>query len=225
LSVTKEREMTVGSLIIRLALMGAVLSGLEGCQSVGNKLVHHSVAAKEPEVLVRPLRPCYERPRLAIYYFFSPPYAAGAVDVLTTAYSQELVRSGLFRQVAVVRQVTPENMDVLDISRADIRDFDLVLRAKIVYLLAGTGASTTELAVEVQMVDVSPQMLRWYVKQRAVSEPGPDIDLIWGTIEGKPAVPYRVLAEALAKQFTRIITPSDKESQDIPVKSPSKDGK
>jgi hypothetical protein len=206
--------------IVEVALASIVLLSIGGCQSPGGGLIHHPVELKEPEVFVSPIAQYYDRPRLAILYFFAPPYARGAVDVVTTAYTQALVRSGLFRQVAVLKQTAPEDMSVLDVSSVSAQDYDLVLRGKIDYLLAGTGASRNELAAEVQLVAVSPPTLRWYVKQQAASVPGSDTDLIWSTIPGQPAVSYQVLAESLAKQFAELIIPSGNDTQPVPVKSP-----
>jgi hypothetical protein len=74
--------------------------------------------------------------------------------------------------------------------------------SKIDYVMYGSGASPTQLETEARILEVVSGATLWHFRQRAYSEPGPDIDLFWHTFPGKNAQPYQVLGEALAEQLS-----------------------
>jgi hypothetical protein len=82
----------------------------------------------------------------------------------------------------------------------------------LLYMMDGTGAMTTELAVRIRILDARTGRVLWDLKQNARSQPGHDIDLVWNTISREPAQRCLAMADCLAQRFTEyLVGPLDKE--------------
>ena len=132
-------------------------------------------------------------------HFSAPPYAAGAVDEMTSIFWQELLKSGIFAQIELIPHGTGSAEEALWLARS--ARCDLVMQSAIVYLLDGSGAQPTRIRVSTRILDVRTGTALWVLGQEALSQPGQDIDLFWTTISGKPAQRASTLAKTLAEQF------------------------
>lgn len=187
--------MAIGVLVL---LTGTLFS------SCSRTILSLSNTTDTAEVFVQPAFGTDLRTRIAVLPFLAPNYGVEAGNVVTEAYYQELLRAGGFRQVTLVREIAP-TLPHLPAWQM-LKDYDLVLQGQILYLLSGTGNMPTQLQVEVRIVDVSRGTMAWYVKQKCVSQPGKDVDLVLKEVSGQPAQTYRDLAVVLARKFVQVIT-------------------
>jgi hypothetical protein len=186
------------------SLLLALLLVATGCGSSVRSRLGQATTTDTAEVYLQPPFGTAQRTKLAVLPFRAPAYAADTGNVVTEAYYQELLRSGGFRQVTLVRELphTQRHLPPWQV----LKDFDLLVQGEVVYVLSGTGSSPTQLQVEVRIVDVARGTMSWYLKQQCVSQPGHDVDLILNTVPGEPAKPYQSMAAVLARKFVQIIT-------------------
>ena len=222
-SLGKEREMRQISSGWRLALIVGLLLLQAGCLSTPINKLTEPRNSTEAQVFLKPAFLSHQRTKLAIYPFSHPQYAPGTGNVVTREFYQELLRSGLYRQVAMSNQIPGDPKNIL--ISTELKDYDSVMRGKIVHLLAGSGNTPSQLTVEIQIMTVNSGALVWFVRLDANSETGEDIDLVWHTYPGQGVQPYQALARALAQELVKVMTPPpEPETQSVPVKSPlSKD--
>ena len=93
----------------------------------------------------------------------------------------------------------------------EARDATLAMVPSLLYMMDGTGGMPTKLVVRSRILDARTGRVLWDVKQSACSEPGPDIDLAWNTIEGEPAQRCRVIADCLAQRFAGFLVSRSKK--------------
>ena len=100
--------------MIRVAGLWVVLFGMllnTGCVSSVTSPFTRPVNTVSMEVFMGPALISGQRTKLVIIPFSSPPYAPHAGRVITVAFYQELMKSGLFSQVAISEQVTDPNRE------------------------------------------------------------------------------------------------------------------
>lgn len=184
---------------------------LPGCASTFRAVSSRSVDCSPASVFARADTQSYNRSRLGVFQFNAPFYAAATSPELTTIYWQELIRSGVFKQVVVIEH----NVD--SVSQAiwwgQHERCDLIMLPELVYTLDGSGALTNRIEVNVKLIDTRSGRLLWYFAQTASSRPGPDLDFGWTTIAGKPAKSYRYLARTLAWQAAQLLLPPPPTTQ------------
>lgn len=203
----------------KLLLVAAVLMSHAACATTPMSMLTQPRTSMETQVFLKPAFISHHRPSLVVYPFSHPHYAPGTGRIITQEFYQELLRSGLYRQIALSSQVPADPQDSL--ITTELKDYDLAMRGKIVHLLAGSGNTPSQLTVEIQIMTVYTGTLVWFVRLEANSETGADIDLIWHTFEGQGALPYQVLARALAQRLVKVMTPPpETETPVTPVKSP-----
>ncbi len=152
------------------------------------------------EVLIHADPLVFRRAKLAVLPFDAPDYAAGVGTRIAAIYVQELLRRGAFAQPMAMPYSAGSDEEAILMARRE--NFDLVMRSQIEYLLDGSGAMPTHLDTNVRILDVRSGRTLWSLKQKAFSEPGPDVDLFWTTFSGSPAQRYELLSKALAEQFS-----------------------
>lgn len=200
-------------------MTGAMLMSQTGCASTPLTLLTAPRTSMESQVFLRPAFIGHHRSKLVIYPFTHPRYAPRTGTLVTQEFYQELLRSGLYRQIVLASQIPRHAGETSNTSGFD--DYDLAMRGKIVHLLAGSGNTPSQLTVEVQIMSAATETLVWYVRLDGTSETGVDIDLVWHTYEGQGALPYQALARALAQQLVKVMTPpAEPETQTVPRKSP-----
>jgi hypothetical protein len=195
-----------------------VLLTASGCATTVRDQWAHAVTSDAAEIFMRPAFGTEQRARLAILPFKAPAYAAGAANLVTESYFQELLRGGTFRHVTLIRDLPPGANGVIPWEQ--LQDYDLVLQGEILYLMAGTGSMPTQLRVEVRIIDVSRRTLAWYLRQQSSSRPGEDLNLIWRTVPGEPARPYQEMATVLGRQLAQLLVPPDPSLEAKPGVAP-----
>ncbi len=200
-------------------VMAGILLLQAGCVSTPMSMLTEPRNFMQVQVFLKPPVANHQRPKLVIYPFTHPQYAPGTGNRVTHEFYQELLRSGLYRQIALSSQLSSDPKEI-SIS-TELKDYDLAMRGKIVHLLAGSGITSSQLTVEIQIMTVYSGALVWFVRLDATSETGTDIDLVWHTYSGQNAQPYQALARALAQQLVKVMTPPpEPETQSVPMKSP-----
>jgi hypothetical protein len=200
-------------------VMAGILLLQAGCVSTPMSMLTEPRNSMQVQVFLKPPVANYQRPKLVIYPFTHPQYAPGTGNRVTHEFYQELLRSGLYRQIALSSQLSSDPKEIL--ISTELKDYDLAMRGKIVHLLAGSGITPSQLTVEIQIMTVYSGALVWFVRLDATSETGTDIDLVWHTYSGQNAQPYQALARALAQQLVKVMTPPpEPETQSVPMKSP-----
>jgi hypothetical protein len=201
----KECEMRQEDLACRLVTITGLLLILTGCVSAPLNKLTESRNATEAQVFVKPAFITKQQGKLVIYPFSHPVYAPGTGHRVTHEFYQELLRSDLYRQIVLSKQISSEARET--VISTDLKDFDLAMRGKIVHLLAGSGNTPSQLTVEIQVMNVVSGVLVWFVRLEGTSEVGADVDLIWHTFPGQSAQPYQSVARALAQQLVKLMTP------------------
>lgn len=192
-----KRHIISSMLIACLSL--PLLGLLSGCFSMINVKTQESLSVQPMEVFIRGDASRHPYLRLLVFPFTPPVYAPGTGAEVAWAYQQELLRQVVFGQVELSTEPPQNREDALWQARQ--KGFDVVLFATITYLLDGSGAQPSRLEVETQILEARTGRTIWYLRQKAVSSPGPDVDMTWTVYSGQPARPYRALARDLAEQL------------------------
>lgn len=141
----------------------------------------------------------YSMDSACLFRFTAPHSMAAASPMLTSAFEERLVQSAPFARITMV-PVTVDS-DAQAIWYARKKGCPIAILPSLLYMMGGAGGMPTKLVVRIRILDAVTGQLLWDVKQRAWSNPGPDIDLTWNTIVGAPAQRCRVLAACLAQRF------------------------
>jgi len=188
--------------LLLLAGLGCVLSG---CAATFRAESRRPIEDAALEVFVRADGNRYRSAKIGIFSFSAPSYAAAAEYELATIYWQEILRSGLFKQVVLIPHRVESDGEAIWWGRRE--RCDLIMMPQIVHMIDGSGALTNRLEVGVRILDTRSGQLLWAFRQKASSNPGPDIDLYWTTIAGQSAQGYRNLARLLARQTPQALLP------------------
>lgn len=191
-------------LLSGVSIVFLIFGVLTGCATSMRAESDRPVLCAPLEILIEANPLVFQRAKLAVLPFETPDYAPGAGMGAAEAYVQELLRTAAFAQSIVVPYHVKSDEEAVLSARRD--GFDLVMRSSILYLLDGSGALPTHLETSIRVLDVRSAKTLWYLKQKAYSEPGPDVDLFWTTLSGNPAQRYEMLAKALAEQFSTYMT-------------------
>jgi hypothetical protein len=203
----------------RLAGMIGLLMILTGCVSAPMNKLTESRNTTEAQVFLKPALISQQQGKLVIYPFSHPHYAPGTGHEVTHEFYQELLRSGLYREVVLSKQISINPKETL--ISTELKDFNLAMRGKIVHLVAGSGNTTSQLAVEIQIMNTLSGVLVWFVRLDATSETGETVDLVWSTFPGQGSQPYQALARALAQQLVKLmIPPPENQALVTPPRSP-----
>lgn len=192
---------TVMSLCL-VALVGMVA----GCVTQMRGVSGRPVVVQPLDIILQTDATNFGLAKVGILPFTSPHYAPGIGKGVTETYWQELMQGGVFRSFVRLPQVVKNEQDALWWGRHD--NCDLVIWPTVTYLLDGTGGLPTHLHTAIQILDVRSGTPLWIINQKAYSEPGPDIDLVWHSLPGSPAQRHSALTKALAEQFSGYFTDS-----------------
>ena len=186
----------------------AYLLGMTGCSTVTDFRRTQPVQIAVPDVISW-LCPGPHRHRILGIMAFDVPLGFEPAGVrLAKIYRDVLVREQTFHQVVLWPAEAPKVWsDVRE--AAATRRFDLLLVGHVRKLDVGSGAITTRINLEVQVLDVQTGKRLWDVYQEAVSWPQPDVDLFWHVATGGRAGDYEKLAWALADQFAELLSPKE----------------
>ena len=190
-------------------LLVLFLGTASGCATSIKGGTSRPVLSEPLDIMVRSDVEKYATARLGIFPFQAPPPLEGAVQEVTEAYRNEMVRGGVFRQVTMFPRRVAADEDAVWVGRRE--GCELVMLGSIRSLVDGTGALPTQLNTEIRILDVRTGREVWSVVQRASSNPGPDVDLYWTTFVGAPAQRYRQMARTLAGQFLKFLMESGME--------------
>ena len=147
---------------------------------------------------------------VCLFPFITTPEMAAASASLTSAFQTRLAQRGPFREVRTLPYEVKSDSEALWYARNE--GCTLVMRPSLLYMMDGTGAMPTELVLRTRILDARTGQVLWDLKQKARSEPGPDIDLTWNTFTGEPAQRCRVMADCLAQRFAEyLVQPLVKE--------------
>lgn len=205
-----------GDFACRIVAITGMFMLLGGCATSSLNQLTEATNSVETQVFLKPAFINRQQGRLVIYPFTHPLHAPGTGHRVTHEFYQELLRSDLYREIVLSKQMS--NAPGQTLISTHLGSFDLAMRGKIVQLLAGSGNTPTQLTVEIQIINVSTGALIWFVRLEGASEVGESIDLVWHTFPGQSAKPYQSIARALAQQLVKVMTPPP-ESQ-IPASAP-----
>jgi hypothetical protein len=188
------------------------LGGLSGC--IASRMHAESGRSVQAgmEVLVNSAIDLHKMNTVGMFPFTSPAEMADDREKITTAFEEQLLRIRPFHGVRQLPYSVKADSEALWYGRSE--GCDLVMIPQIVYLMDGTGAMPTELVIRTRILDVRSGMTLWDIKQRAVSEPGMDIDLAWASISGEPARRYQYLADHLARLFADFLAKDGKKNEE-----------
>lgn len=200
----------------RVRLLGAISLILAafagGCIATQLKAVSKRPIHASMEVFARAPIEHYVMDTLCMCPFTSPPQMPAAPPWLTSTFQTRLVQRGPFRQIRALPYPVKSDSEALWYARKE--GCELVMRPSLLYMSDGTGAMPTELVVRTRILDARTGELLWDLKQSALSEPGPDVDLTWNTLIGQPARRCSVLADCLAQRFAEfLVRPLRKEKR------------
>lgn len=164
------------------------------------------VGCSSPEVLALEPLSAYIHKTMGVASFSTPAHAAGAADWLNRVYLEKLFQEGPFTRIKPLDLSAASMEDAIRLGRRE--QCDLILVPEVVSLMESSGAMPTELQVRIRLLEVDTGRLLAGIRQRATSEPGADIDLVWNILEGQPALRFGQLAEMLAVQHARFLSSS-----------------
>jgi hypothetical protein len=206
LKYASERRTVETSIPLRLMGVIALILALccnGGCIATRLKATSNRPVDASMEVFVRASIEQHTMDGVCLFPFTSPPEMAAASDYLTNAFQTRLVQRRPFREIRTLPYEVKSDSEALWYARNE--GCTLAMRPSLVYMMDGTGAMPTELAVRTRILDARTGQVLWDIKQNALSEPGYDIDLTWNTITGEPAQRRRVMADCLAQRFAEYL--------------------
>jgi len=124
---------------------------------------------------------------------------------MAQAYCEALLAAGMFGGVSV-----PADGGLEEATASAPAGADLVVRGKVVQLVAGSGALSEHVDLHVWVTEVRTGTVLWWVEQSAFSAPRPDVDFFWNVLPGGGAASYVRLTRVLADQFVDLL--SEKEA-------------
>lgn len=188
-----------------LLLVAGIPLSISGCASTFRAESTRPVQCAPPEVFTRVDGGSYRSAKLGIFPFRAPSYASEIENELSVIYWQEILRSGVFKEVILIPQQVEGVDEAIWWGRRE--KCSLIMMPQLVYMIGGSGALTNRLEVGIRVLDTQSGRLLWDFRQKASSNPGADIDLYWTTIPGKSAQGYRTLARSLAQQTSIAFLP------------------
>ena len=185
-------------------LLGAFVLLLAICSSSGCLWTQLKETSSRPveagmEVFVQASILQHSMDRICAFPFSAPPEMAAATAQFTSAFQARLLQRRPFRDVKALPDEVKSDAEALWYARSE--GCELAMVPVLLYMMDGTGGMPTKLVVRIRILDARTSSVLWDIKQSAYSEPGPDIDLDWNTIEGQPAQRCRVIADCLAQRF------------------------
>ena len=188
--------------IFILSFLGAAV----GCSTAFRANSSRPIHVEPLDVMLQTDAASFGLANVGIFPFAAPRYALEAGKELADLFSGELLRTGMFRRLILIPRDVKTHEEAIWWGRHE--SCDLVIKPEITYLLDGSGGLPTQLQTSIVILDVRSGKPLWSLRQKAYSEPGPDVDLFWTTIPGSPAQRYRLLAGALAEQFSGYLSSS-----------------
>jgi hypothetical protein len=189
-----------------------VLSSLSACLASRMRSQDNGRPVKAGmEVLAHSAIGPHQMNTIGLFPFSSPPEVADSCEKITTDFQEQLLQKRPFREVRLLPYSVKSDAEALWYGRNE--GCDLVMIPMILYLMDGTGAMPTKLAIRTRILDVRTGKTLWDLKQNALSEPGLDIDLTWTTISGEPAQRYYCLADNLARRFADFLVQPENNGQ------------
>jgi hypothetical protein len=173
------------------------------CCTLVSTLSFRGVECDPPEVIAWVPLSSYSGKSVCVFKFDVPVHAKGAAEWLSRIYIEKLMQEGPFRSVRPLEANVSADGEAIRLGHAE--QCDLVILPTVVSLIESSGAMPTELKVDVRLLDVAMSRLLIRVGQRAASEPGQDIDLVWSIVEAQPALRTHQLAQRLALQYARLL--------------------
>lgn len=195
----------------RILLLLLVAGMPTGCASTFRTEAARPVDCASVNIFARAESRCFGFATIGILPFKTPFYADPVARDLAAIYQQELMASGVFRQVVMIPHKVADENEALWWGRHE--QCSLIMLAEVVYLLDGSGVLSNRLDINVKILDARSGQLLWDFLQSAGSHPGEDIDLGWTTISGKHAKGRRDLARGLAQQASRLLMPPPPPTQ------------
>jgi hypothetical protein len=187
----------------RLASLALLVASLAACASI-RSLSFRGVECNPPAVISSVPLWGYVQKSVGIAHFKAPVYSSGAVTWLTRIYTEKTMQEGPFRQIKLLA-ASPASIDeALLLGKSE--HCELVLVPVIESLIESSGAMPTELQVSVQLLEVATGRVLLFIRQKASSHPGNDVDLVWNIVDGQPALRFHELGEILAAQQARCLT-------------------
>jgi len=188
----------LGALVVFFALTVA-----NGCIYTQERAVSDRPVTASMDIYVQSNVQMHTMNTIGVFPFTSPPEMEAYVGQAGSFYQAQLVQKKPFREVKSLPYAVKNDSEALWYGRSE--GCDLVMIPSILYLIDGTGAMPTRLEVRTRILDARTGRVLWDVKQSAFSEPGPDVDLFWNTVSGKPARRYTELASTLAGGFANYL--------------------
>jgi hypothetical protein len=196
----KERLQPADSRLIAIFVLSWILFVTGGCATIMPVQTDRPVVCAPLEIFIQAPSSVFQHAKVAVLPFDAPDYAPGVGNQVAETFAREFLRRGVFSQAMAIPFYAKSDEEAIGLGRRE--GFDLVVRSSILYLLDGSGAQPTHLETSIRILDVRSGKTLWYLKQKAFSEPGPDVDLFWTTFSGSPAQRYDILAKALAEQLS-----------------------
>ncbi|MBC7357765.1 MAG: hypothetical protein H5U10_04410 [Desulfacinum sp.] len=177
-----------------------VVAACGGCASVSTTSRSGSVELAPPRVIAWQCPAPHRHRRAAVAAFEVPKGMERAALEMARIYSAILAAEGTFGQVMVLAEGGgPAGSSVPD-------GVDLLVRGKVERFVAGSGALSEHVDVQVWVKDMRTGSVLWWMEQSALSKPRRDLDLFWNVIPGGGAASYQRLTQALARQFAELLS-------------------
>lgn len=189
--------------LLQALWFAVVVAILSGCALALRSESWQPVHCAAPEVFAQGSATTCSLSQIGLLPFAAPPYANEAEQIVGSIYHDQLLGSGAFRKVVAIPRLVNSDEEAIWWGRR--QNCELVMTSRILYLLYGAGGLPTCLEVSVRILDTRTGALLWDLRQKAYSNPGPDLDFFWTTVVGNPARGYPALAKALARQCSQLL--------------------
>jgi hypothetical protein len=198
-----------------IRLLGAIalilaVCGNGGCMASQMRATSNRPVDASMTVFTRASIEQHSMDSVCLFPCTSPPEMAAAAQWITTAFQTRLVQRRPFREIRILPCEVKSDSEALWYARNE--GCTIAMCPSLLYMMDGTGAMTTELAVRTRILDARTGRVLWDLKQNARSQPGYDVDLCWNTITGGPAQRCLAMADCLAQRFAQyLVGPIEKE--------------
>ncbi len=171
------------------------------------------VSLKEPRAIVR-LKDTgkdYEYLSCCVVPFESDKLSSDWKKRIGLYYRKALASKEVFSEVKFLDVVWRSDDDLLYYGASS--ECGLILKGRVVKMLATGGGTTQRILLETDVLDVSSGKVIFSVVQEGFSYPGMDLDFFWHSFVGSSSPSVENILERLAFQFATLFFQELKKSQ------------
>ncbi len=171
--------------------------------SYQQKIVLEPVSLPE-YIYKRPMENDYVGANVGVFDFIAPPYAGTMGRVASECLYEELLKSGIFKNVTYEAEVSDLRLQrLMDI--ANNKGYELIITGDLLYYFEGSLYYPSRVDERIRVIDIYTKKTLWYAKAIDIGPCAPDADFLVVEGYGMSAPSTRVLFQRNAQKFCKML--------------------